>query len=470
MARQIKFLSLTKSELEYEVAIRGETPATTVQDLRKQIAKLGPLFPSDDIMVSSIQVSEDLMGISTILNKVKCTLDSADIDKNVLQRTQNILNHLYHRLNRIECTDDETESLHQSYVSKYKGYAAKCLSMKDGALDPLDTPNNEPTDTPTPVNITVSCDRGGFGELAKLKYDGKSCVRTFIQRSTEFCSARNIENDKILTLGTEIFTGDALHWFRSIKDSVSSWEQLVALLQKDFDQSDYDYRLLSEIRSRTQGETENITIYLSIMSGMFSRLSKKLSEEEKLEIILHNIRPTYASCLVSVPEVKDIDSLRSICRHYENIQARLVHFHEPSKLSTETLAPEFSYTNNSNKNRYNQRQNFNTNNQHYNNNNNKPNNFYKNSYNNNSYKNINNNQKNLDAIDLQDIDQTSLDAINLQNNENKRFCPRCRVNTHNLRQCTASKDGVFCFVCGRKDVKTPDCPVCAKNKASTSKN
>lgn len=462
MDYSVKFLSLQKTELEYEVAIRGETPGSTVQELRKQITKLGPLFPSEDILISSIPVSEDLMGVNSCLGKIKVALDDENVEKGVLLRTRNLLNHLYHRLNRIEYTDNETKELYTSFVGKFKLYCEKYNNIKDNFVDNLDPQNNESSSTSPPFNITVSCDRGSSGEICKLKYDGKTCVRTFIQRVTEFCQARNTDSSKILAFGTEIFTGDALHWFRSVRDSVKNWEELVHLLKKDFDKSDYDYRLLSEIRSRTQGETENITTYLSIMSGMFSRLTKTLTEEDKLEIITHNIRPCYTGTLAAVPEVKDIDSLRTICRHFENIQARQAHFQEPPKPSAEMLAPEFAYSGSTNKNKNyqtytkttNNNQNTFQNKQNYGYNNyNSKNNRYNN---NNNYTNRNLNYKNLDAINTEDV--------------RKRFCPRCRVNSHNLRQCTASKAEIYCFVCGRKDVKTPQCPDCSKNRPSGSKN
>lgn len=100
---------------------------------------------------------------------------------------------------------------------------------------------------------------------------------------------------------------------------MSDCDNLVTILKKDFDQADFDYRLLSAIRGRTQGEQENITVYLSIMAGLFSRLSKILSNDDKLEILLHNIRPCHASTLASVTEISDIDTLRCLCRNYENI-------------------------------------------------------------------------------------------------------------------------------------------------------
>lgn len=88
------------------------------------------------------------------------------------------------------------------------------------------------------------------------------------------------------------------------------------------------------------------------MSGLFSRLSKTLTDNDKLEILLHNIRPVYANILASSPTIKTIEDLRTSCRNYEEVQARLAHFHEPPKVTTDTLAPEFAYVGYSNRGKF----------------------------------------------------------------------------------------------------------------------
>ncbi|KAH9642564.1 hypothetical protein HF086_011157 [Spodoptera exigua] len=437
MVFPVKFMSLQKAELEYEVAIRGETPAATVQELRKQIAKCGPLFPSEDILTSPFDPAVDLDGVVDVLEKTNLILESTSLDKNTLLRTQNLLNHLYHRLNRIAC-DEKLKDSYDQCVSFYKKTAAKLITLNDSAVDPLavtvSSNDTSPSIASTPLNVTVTCE-GNLNKFAKLKYDGKSCVRAFIQRCEELCKAKNISCNKILTNATEIFIGDALHWYRSIQDSVLSWDELALSLRRDFDQSDYDYRLLSEIRSRTQGESENIVIYLSIMAGLFSRLSKKVSEEDKLEIILHNIRPIYANTLSSAAEVKSIDELRNLCRNFESIQARFSQFKEPPKPSSTTLAPEFAYVGQSNRN-----------------------------CNSKYATNSNNNNTSHSAPNY-------VHAVNTPSSGTKqRYCPRCRNNTHNLRQCKANRDELVCFKCGRKGVKAPDCPDCGKKTQINPKN
>lgn len=451
MEYPVKFLSLQKSELEYEVIIRGTSPASTVQELRKQITKLGPLFPSEDILESPIPIADDLKGISDVLTKLKGFLEITP-DRNSLLRAENLLHHLYHRLNRIT-SDSKTQPIYDTCVTEFKSLFNLYNSVKDNGEDKLiaSTSKTEVQPNTAPLNINVSCEHGFVSDIIKIKYDGKTCVRSFIQRISEISKARDISNEKLLSLATEIFTGDALHWFRGIRDRISDWDELLSILKLDFDKADYDYRLLDEIRARTQGETENITVYLSIMSGLFSRLTKTLSDEDKLEIILHNIRPCYAATLSSNPDIKDLNTLKSLCRSYENIQARLSSFHEPPKLTSETIAPDFAYSG-SNQNLKANHQSYSYTSKIYNKNKTYPN--YKS--NENQIKNNNiNNSKYVHSI------HTSPKTV---------YCPRCRNNTHNLRQCSADKSKLFCFVCGHEGVKTPECPNCIKHRASSSKN
>lgn len=451
MSYPIKFLSLQKTELEYEVSIRGSTPAPTVDELRKQISKLATIFPSEDILESNIDVTEDLLGINAVLGKIKQNLDLS-LEKSNLLRTENLLHHLYHRLNRLIPTED-TKDMIEKYSSDFRFCFEQLNSVKDMCIDRLISPSASETVTNAPLNITVSCDRGGMVELGKVKYDGKGCVRTFIQRINEFCEARGISDTKILSLATEILTGDALHWYRNIKNRVENWEQLVHLLKKDFDQPDYDYKLRLAINSRTQGEGESIVVYLAIMAGLFSRLSKPISESDKLEILLHNVRPSYATSLASVPEIKDIDHLSQLCRNYENAQARVAQFREPNDPNISALAPEFAYASqkhnrNSQNNKFISNQNIHTDT------------YSKNMYAKQNYINPNSNT----------INKNYVHAITPTDTKKQQYCPRCRVNTHNFRQCTASKDKIFCFICGHENVKTPQCPNCSRDKPDTPKN
>ncbi|XP_047990773.1 uncharacterized protein LOC125229878 [Leguminivora glycinivorella] len=448
MTSEIKFMSLQKAELAYEVEIRGESPADNVMDLRKQITKLVRLYPSDDILLSPFDPAVDAAAVEESLSKIakniKCL--NENFDKNLLARTKNTMNHIFHRLNRIDCSSqpDSLTACNECF---------KLFQTCKSALNNFDTIAAGSTSEDTPSLITVNCERGLSSELSKLKFNGKTCVRSFIRSASDFIKARSLSSSKVLSFATEIFTDDALHWFRSIRDQVDSWEDVCVRLKEAFSTPNYDYRFKDEIKARTQGPRENITIYLSIMSGMFSQLDKPLPEEEKLQILLHNIRPCYANVLTSCSEIKDVQQLQSVCKNYENVQSRMAQYREPPKATSETLAPDFAYshastsTNASNK-PFLQRQPF------------VKNYDYKSRFSN--YANKPNTITNITPVDAVAA-ATPVYAINAR----PKFCPRCRVNTHSLRNCTAERV-IVCFRCGHPGVKFHDCPDCQKQLSSST--
>ncbi|CAK1584241.1 unnamed protein product [Parnassius mnemosyne] len=469
MSYEIQFLSLQKNELSYEVAIRGGTPGENVQELRRQIVKLANVMPSDDIIESGFEFSVDVEGIRESLIKVETNLKTLSVkyDKNLYKRTQNLLNHLFHRIQRLDAVDKKSTDILESLRLKLNTNFKNLEHLK-----PDTDSSSEFTDalTITPSPIVVTCDRAHSSDLTSIKFDGKTCVLSFVQRINDYITARGIPSSKIIDFGTEIFVGDALHWFRSVRSHVTSWDRLCELLKDVFVIPDHDYRLLDEIKARTQGETENITIYLAIMSGMFSRLFKKPSEEDQLEIIMHNIKPCYASALIAVPDLKSIEVLRTACKNYENVQSCLNKYHEPPKINSATLAPEFAFkplTNLAEKNKmyYSATNKFNCNKAY--NNYNKPipnsSNLYK------KYSPNSNVLNNTYPQRQQRVygHNKPIDAIQYDESKQK-FCPRCRVDTHNLRQCT-EKRKVFCFKCGRDDYTFYTCPDCT-SIPSSSKN
>lgn len=231
---------------------------------------------------------------------------------------------------------------------------------------------------------------------------GRTCVRVFLQRLEELCSSRGIPAERLFVSAVELFEGDALQWYRSVKPDCSSWAQLESLLLAEFLPFDYDRRLLKEIRSRTQGSRESICSYMSVMLNYFSRLTLPLTEKEKFDIVYLNIRPEYSVPLALDP-VESLSDLKRVCRILEDSWHRANTFVEPPKPSTSALATDLCFK--------------------------------------------------------------SILKPKVETASAKLFCPRCRVDTHTLRECR-SKD-IVCFRCGKKDVRSPSCPDCLARSSNS---
>lgn len=430
MAYVIKFLSLQKAELEYEVELRGGNSGS-VQELRKQIVKLEQNLHSEDILESHLEPEQDLIGLTDSILKAQSNLTSLGqkFDKNLFTRTETLLHCIYHRLNRLSSVE-KVASGYKTCLTTFEALYKELSTLRPhnaqtrSATTSLSLATGASSESSNPT-VSVTCERSVTTELSKLKFSGKTCVRSFIIKVEEFVLSRGISYDKVLSMGYEIFTDDALHWYRCNKDNVHSWNELCELLKEDFSSSDYDYKLAAEIRSRTQGETENITIYLSIMHGMFSRLNRPISENDQLEILLHNIRPCYAGTLSACPDIKTIASLKGACRGYENVQARFSHFREPPKVTTSTIAPDFAYK---------------------------------------GGENSSSSASYFKKAGVASLEREDPVAVLAPNTTYTRFCPRCRTNDHSLRYCRQERF-IICFTCGKKGFRSSDCPDC-KRKGS----
>lgn len=430
MARIINYKYLNKHELEYEITIRTEKPADNVNQLKEQIEKLAHILP-DDIKTSPYSLQIDILQAENTLDYIEGKL-SPKLDKSNLKRIESFINHLYYRLERISAVSPFIEAysnvrsrfflIQKRFDSLISDEFIDRFEETPSLIDNTKSYNVVPTSEDQILSVSqlttalqnIQISKNNFiKELKVLSYNGKSCPRSFLQKVDEFRISRNITEDMIIKHAFEIFIGDALHWFRFQfnRNPSLSWDLLKIMLIKDFGEHDYDYKLMNTIRNRTQGATENIVVYISIMFGMFNRLSKKIEDEEKLEILLHNIRPCY-SLFISLNDVNNIDSLIEVCQKYEHMQERVGNFHEPIDDSY-PFASEFAYRSQHSK-----------------------------TY---SKDNIFSN-------------------YSILNNQNKPFCRRCRVTGHSLKLCTQSRF-LICFKCGQKGVKYPNCQKCNPSKS-----
>ncbi|XP_069365329.1 uncharacterized protein [Maniola hyperantus] len=446
----IKYFLLNKNELSYEVLIRGAEPASTVIELKKQIAKLTPSLPSTDILESGLDPAEDLSGAANSLKELatRVKLLEEKYDYSLHERSRALCYHIYHRLKRI---DDSTPSATAKAINKDFNELYNRLSMIQRPSTPTPSTSNagQPffENTSLPPTTIVNCDH----QLDRIrpKFDGTTCVRAFLNDVKDYTSIKNFSTDRLLSQAPLFFTGKAKHWHRSVRDSVKTWDELAKLLLRDFSKMDYDYRLLAEIRSRTQGDTEDIVIYFAIMANYFSRLIKPLPEQDKLDILLHNIRPCYASVLAAnADNINSVEKLRTLCTNYESIEGLTAKNRDPPRVTPNTLAPDLAFVpkfnQNSNKN-FNTHKSFGSKYNH---------NYTKKYY---TTKNENTTQT------------KSVNSIAEVSKPARLLCPRCRTNDHTLSQCKMERFPI-CFKCGKKGVKFPDCVDCLAIEKSNPKN
>lgn len=175
-----------------------------------------------------------------------------------------------------------------------------------------------------------------------LTFDGSRSVTDFLDRVQELCESRHVPRQQLFQSAVELFTGDALIWFRSIRHSVRTWSELEVLLKMNFLPYDYETKLWNEIRRRSQGADEKVVVYIAVMENLFNKLPTKPSELERIRVIRNNLLPYFQS-LLALSRVRSLPELIQVCRSLEEANHCAEQFRPPPNVSRYLLEPELAY-------------------------------------------------------------------------------------------------------------------------------
>ena len=102
---------------------------------------------------------------------------------------------------------------------------------------------------------------------------------------------------------------------------------------------DYDEELWREIRSRTQGYSERVAIYIAAMANLFSRLSQPPPGEVRLSTIRKNLLSKFQT-RIALHEITSIEQLADVCRTLEAAFTTQQRFQSPPRKSVTLLEPD----------------------------------------------------------------------------------------------------------------------------------
>lgn len=242
-----------------------------------------------------------------------------------------------------------------------------------------------------------------------LAYDGESMsLNAFLETVSEYSVSRNVTKAQLCVSAADLFKGRAKIWYNSIRNSVVDWDDLVGRLRKQFLPSDYNDRLLEEIKQRTQGPKESIGLYIATIKLMFDRLTFSVSEALKLKIILKNISPFYQSQLGLV-QIKSIEELIDVGRQLEERKEAIEAFVPPPR-NRKFMEPDLAYV-----------------------------------------------YTDGEALG----NPSSCHEINTS-------CWNCKEPGHRAAQCPKPKGERYCFKCGNPGHTVRSCPKCSRNSGNFS--
>lgn len=416
-----KIPHLLKDEIAHELSIRNLdfNPDSRRDSLRKILTHTSKFARRGSIKfkgLMSADVESELQICSQKISEIEKEISETEgVSAVAVIRLGSRLRYLLCRVSRLPETS-ETKSLSLRISSTLSNLMNdEETPVSDSCSEDDDTDSDEQLDNTKVVTkkIFVRSERHLNLNSLNLKYKGTTCARTFTTRLEELRKARKISEEAIYTGFPELLEGPALDWFRANRSHLNSYKEVVKTLLVDFDIPDLDFKLLQEIRSRTQAKTETIVIFLSTVLGMFERLNKTISDEEKLDILTRNIRPEYSKEL-ALHDITTIDQLKDLCKRIELAKARADNFKEPVIATTTLKNTNTKYS---------------------------------------AYKYPRSNPVKGPKTWTPQV--ATVDSSTAP----KKDCFRCGRSNHSTRLCRSSRD-IVCFKCGEKGVKVPDCTKC----------
>lgn len=444
-------------EVAYELSIRKTKTTRNLLDQRKILRRLlskeknqpGGLIDltsynfdfekeQREIEKSFYEITEAIMDFA----------DSGDQNDNLFSRIKSRIAHVSLRTKNLDKSlhiPDIVNADDRQRVENYFNESnATCLKLEGDLYDNIKVPNTTATaqtsSQSTPViNVAapiVTCS-GNSIPISEwgVKFNGDAKhLFSFLERVTELAHARRVSNLDLFNSAVELFVGDAFAWYRCNRTNLNNWDELVALLKKDFLHSDAEDQIWEQIKHRKQRKNESVSIFIAHMETFFSRLSRLPVEVTKVKLIRQNLLPEFISQLALV-DITSISELMNYCRKLEeaNYLKNKNKPHEVSELNERQGTSNFYYGNK-----------FRNEHRNYNNNNNK------------FQKRFSNNNHSIGTANKND------NKTNSPSGKKSVNCWNCGLANHTYHDCRAPRK-LFCFKCGMTDVKSKDCKSCSKN-------
>ncbi|XP_062702524.1 uncharacterized protein LOC109403640 [Aedes albopictus] len=119
-----------------------------------------------------------------------------------------------------------------------------------------------------------------------------------------------------------LFKDDAYVWFTAYESQLATWDMLLIYLKMRYDNPNRDRFIREEMRNRKQRPNELFSAYLTDLEAMSQRMTRKMTREEKFDIVVENMKISYKRRLALEP-VNSIEHLAQLCYRFDALEANL---------------------------------------------------------------------------------------------------------------------------------------------------
>lgn len=255
-----------------------------------------------------------------------------------------------------------------------------------------------------------------------IKFSGDGVglsLNDFLAQVEIYRRAERMLNEDIYDAIHHLLKGKAHKWFMANALEFVGWDDVKEKLRRDFLPSNYHFLLQEEVNKRMQGENESFFSFITDMKILFQRVNPPFTEQFKLFVVRKNMLPYYSRNLATI-EVRTVEELIQLCQRLE--EARMMEQRRLSGPISKLSLMEPSYFMSQNMN--------------------------------NNYRNANQNQNRF----RQNVALVSDTWDRNRNRGHMEKCWNCQRPGHFHKNCTSSRDRIFCFICGDIGYTVRTCP------------
>ena len=149
-----------------------------------------------------------------------------------------------------------------------------------------------------------------------LRYTRGEDLPKFLEDVEELANIHSVPDGELLRGLSSLLTGDARVWYRTVYDSIDSWEECKEELKNAFAPADNDESVMEKVNNLKQKAEETYVVFEAKMKQLFQRLTEPLSEKQKLKKVLAGLHVYYRSRIKSA-EMRSLRDLAMACRDLE---------------------------------------------------------------------------------------------------------------------------------------------------------
>lgn len=155
-------------------------------------------------------------------------------------------------------------------------------------------------------------------------------VVDFLRQIDLLCRSYQISKEELKTHAHLLFKEDASVWYTAYEPKFDSWDTLLYYLRMRYDNPNRDRFIKEELRNRKQRPNELFSAFLTDIETLSQRLIKKITDEEKFDIVTENMKMSYKRRL-ALEKIGSLEHLAQLCYRFDALEGNLYHPRSLSK-------------------------------------------------------------------------------------------------------------------------------------------